>query len=149
MNPVIMAVALLGAGIILYFFIEGGGFGISSGGIRGYAQNAGFSGGDLDIAVAVAQAESGGDANAEGDWMFNGVLVPKGTQGAVPTSIGLWQIHYTVHPEFDRQSLYDPQYNANAAFSLYSRAGGAFTDWTAYNTGSYAQYLPSSSQAST
>jgi hypothetical protein len=147
MSPVIMAVALLGAGIILYFFIEGGGFGISSGSIRTYASNAGFSGGDLDIAVAIAQAESSGDSNAQGDYMLDGKLVDKSTSGAVPTSIGLWQIHYTVHPEFDMQSLFDPQYNANAAFSLYTRAGG-FSDWTTYNNGKYAQYLPVSSEAS-
>lgn len=146
MNPLVAAVALLGAGIILYFFIEGGG--VSSGGIRGYAQNAGFTGSDLDIAVAVAQAESGGDASAEGDWTVDGkTLVPKGTPNAYPTSIGLWQIHYTVHPEFDKASLYDPQYNADAAYALYSRASGSFTDWSAYNNGKYAQYLPATSEA--
>jgi Lysozyme like domain len=143
MSPVIAAVALLGAGLILYFFLEGGGFGLSSGTIRSYAQNAGFTGYDLEIAVAVAQAESGGDHNAEGDWMLNGQLVPKGTDGATPTSIGLWQIHYTVHPEFDRQSLYDPQYNADAAYMLYARASGSFTDWSTFNNGKYAQFLPS------
>jgi hypothetical protein len=51
----------------------------------------------------------------------------------------LWQIHFTVHPEFDENSLYDPQYNANAAFQIYQNAGNTFTDWTTFNKGTYLQ----------
>jgi len=91
------------------------------------AANVGFSGDDLATAVAIALAESGGNPNATGD---NG------------TSYGLWQIHWTVHPEFDKTRLFDPQYNANAAYSIYSRRG-SFADWTTYKTGAYVQFLPS------
>ncbi len=91
------------------------------------AVNAGFSRDDLATAVAIALAESGGNPNAIGD---NG------------TSYGLWQIHWSAHPEFDKARLFDPQYNANAAHDIYSRRGG-FSDWTTYKTGAYAQFLPS------
>jgi len=80
------------------------------------AANAGFEGEDQVTAVAIALAESGGDPNIEGD---------------SGTSYGLWQIHWTVHPEFDPAQLKDPQYNANAAFQLYSNRGN-FNDWSTY-----------------
>ena len=98
--------------------------------IAGVASNAGFAGSDLVIAVAIAYAESSGNPNAEGDKDANGN----------PTSIGLWQIHFTVHPEFDEQSLYDPQYNANAAFSIYTAAGNSFSPWTTFGSGKYQNY---------
>src|SRR5258708_5515621 len=94
--------------------------------ISEYAANAGFSGFALVEAVAIAYAESSGDPNAVGD---NG------------TSYGLWQIHYTVHPEFDPSQLFDPQYNANAAFSIYEAAGNSFSPWTTFNSGAYTKYL--------
>jgi hypothetical protein len=94
--------------------------------IATYASSAGFSGNDLVTAVAVALAESGGDPSIPGD---NG------------TSMGLWQIHFTVHPQFNGWDLTDPQTNANAAYSLYNARGGTFTDWTTYNTGKYTTFL--------
>jgi Lysozyme like domain len=106
------------------------------------AQNAGFSGSDALIAAAIALAESGGDPAATGDWTLNGKIVPKNTPGAYATSYGLWQIHWTVHPEFDQRQLFDPQYNANAAFLLWQRRGD-FTDWTTYTNDKYLAYLPS------
>jgi soluble lytic murein transglycosylase-like protein len=81
-----------------------------------YASMAGFQGNDLVTAIAIALAESGGDPQAVGD------------QG---TSLGLWQIHYTVHQEFDKAQLFDPQYNANAAYALFSRRGN-FSDWSTF-----------------
>jgi hypothetical protein len=88
--------------------------------IAGYASNAGFQGSDLVMSVAVALAESSGNPSASGD---NG------------TSTGLWQIHFTVHPEFNGWDLTDPQTNANAAFSVYTKAGNSFSPWTTYNNG--------------
>jgi Lysozyme like domain len=90
---------------------------LSASDIAVYAANAGFMGDDLVTAIAIALAESGGDPQVEGD---------------SGTSYGLWQIHWTVHPEFDKASLKDPQYNANAAFSLYQKRGGLFGDWSTY-----------------
>jgi hypothetical protein len=89
---------------------------ISAAQIAQHAANAGFTGDDLATATAIALAESGGDPQAVGD---NG------------TSYGLWQIHWTVHPEFDKTRLFDPEYNAQCAHDLYvSRRG--FNDWSTY-----------------
>lgn len=117
--------------------------------IATYARNAGFSGDDLVTAVAIAYAESSGDPKAEGDWMVNGKLVPKGTQGAEATSYGLFQIHWTVHRDSyvaEPSELFDPQRNANYAFLLYTRAGQSFTDWSTFNGGRYTAYLDKASQ---
>jgi hypothetical protein len=97
------------------------------------AQNAGFSGQDLITAVAVAMAESGGDPNALGD------------QGIGQGSFGLWQISSLYHPEFgpDFSQLYDPQVNANAAFSVYQAAGDSFSPWSTFKSGSYQQFVSS------
>jgi Lysozyme like domain len=97
----------------------------------GLAQSVGFSGQNAAIAAAIALAESSGDPKAQGDFDPNGQ----------PTSLGLWQIHFTVHPEFDPAQLTDPVYNAQVAFTLYNRRGGNFTDWTTYKTGAYKNFL--------
>lgn len=96
--------------------------------IPGYARTAGFSGGDLAIAVAIAYAESSGNPNAVGD-------VDLGR------SIGLWQINLAAHPEYSESELYDPQTNANAAYAIYQAAGESFKPWTTFNTGAYTKYL--------
>lgn len=99
--------------------------------IAGYAGTAGFQGADLVTAVAIALAESSGDPQASGD---NG------------TSYGLWQIHFTVHPELlngaDPATLFDPQTNANAAYALYSRRGNTFNDWSTYTVADKNGVLP-------
>lgn len=96
--------------------------------IPGYARSAGFPGGDLAVAVAIAYAESGGNPNAVGD-------VDLGR------SIGLWQINLAAHPEYTEEELYDPQTNANAAFAIYQAAGNSFSPWTTYKTGAYIEQL--------
>ena len=117
---------ILGIAVLAYFLdsatgavniVTGYFVNLSAAQIAQYASNAGFEGDDLVTAVAIALAESSGNPGAVGD---NG------------TSIGLWQIHYTVHPEFDSNQLTDPQYNANSAYSLYSRRGNSFNDWSTY-----------------
>lgn len=98
--------------------------------IAEYARTAGFTGADLVTAVAIAFAESSGNPKAIGD---NG------------TSYGLWQIHYTVHPETYVNSpdeLFDPQTNANAAYMIYVAAGNSFHPWTTFTHGTYAKFLP-------
>lgn len=98
-----------------------------------YAQNAGFSGADLITAVAVALAESSGVPNT-----YN----PETAAGAPEGygSYGLWQIYLNVHPEYSNENLYDPQTNANAAYAIYSAAGG-FSPWSTFNSGAYEAYL--------
>ena len=79
------------------------------------------------IAAAIAMAESAGNPNAIGD------------QG---TSYGLWQVHWTVHPQFNPAQLFNPNYNAAAAVAL-SGNGANFGPWTTFNNGAYLNYLPS------
>lgn len=107
--------------------------------IQTFAANAGFSGPDLAIAVAIALAESlpSGNPNSYNPETQAAGGTPQG-QG----SYGLWQIYLKKHPEFAGQNLMDPQTNANAAYSIYSRRGG-FSDWSTYTSGAYLQYLSS------
>jgi hypothetical protein len=98
-----------------------------------YAQNAGFTGQDLITAVAIALAESSGNLNN-----YNPETAAGAPQGQ--GSYGLWQIYLYKHPEDAGVNLFDPQTNANAAFAIYSAAGG-FTPWTTYNSGAYQAYL--------
>lgn len=95
------------------------------------ASNAGFVGDDLTRAVAIALAESGGNPRALGD-----VGIGQG-------SFGLWQINSYYHPEYgpDFTTLYDPQTNANAAYSVYRRSGYTFKPWSTFNNGAYAKFI--------
>ncbi len=97
------------------------------------ASNAGFNGSDLITAVAIALAESGGNPNAHGDTGL----------GSGTGSFGLWQIYSDAHPEFgpDFTTLYDPQTNANAAYSVYLQAGHSFSPWSTFKGGQYAAYV--------
>lgn len=96
------------------------------------AANAGFSGSDINVAAAIALAESSGNPNA-----YNPVARKNTPQGQ--GAIGLWQIYLWKHPEFAGQNLYDPQTNANAAFAVYQRSG--FNAWETYTTGAYLKYI--------
>jgi hypothetical protein len=140
MEPVGIAfllVLVLGVtGYALGFFRGGGVVSMSNltaAQIATVASNAGFSGDDLVIAVAIALAESSGNPNAHGD-----VKLGTGTG-----SFGLWQIYADAHPEYgpDFSALYDPQKNANAAFEIYQGRGGTFQDWSTFKSGAYTAYL--------
>lgn len=101
------------------------------------AINAGFTGADLTNAVAVAFAESSG----------NPVAYNPETQAKTPEgegSFGLWQIYRHAHPEFSAMDLYDPQTNANAAYSVYSGAGYSFRPWSTFKSGAYVAHLTES-----
>jgi hypothetical protein len=124
MNRGVIAVAAVGAlGILVMSKLTN-----SMGEIATYAKNAGFSGPDLLIAVAIAYAESSGNPNAKGDLDLG-------------VSIGLWQINLRAHPEYTEQELYDPQTNADAAFAIYSAAGNSFRPWSTFKNGAYSAYL--------
>lgn len=157
MDPAVVGI-LLAAGVVGYFLLvnKSGAFapapdGESDGGnapasgqftigsmklsaeqIGEYASNAGFVGGDLVTAIAIAFAESSGNTHAHGDL----TLAPSG-------SYGLWQIYSGAHPEYgpDFTILYDPQTNATAAFAIYQAAGNNFTPWTTYNSGRYEAFM--------
>ncbi|MEM4402524.1 MAG: PKD domain-containing protein, partial [Candidatus Caldarchaeum sp.] len=90
-------------------------------------------------AYAVARAESGGDPTACGD---------------NNQSIGLWQIYLPAHPQYDRNRLFDSNYNAQAAKEI-SNNGANWNAWctwekTACNGSGnlkYRQYLDEARQA--
>jgi hypothetical protein len=81
---------------------------------------------DPALAAAVAMAESGGNPNAFGDAQFGG-------------SEGLWQINLPSHPNYDPTLLFDPTYNAQAAFQI-SSGGTNWQPWTTFRTGAYLQF---------
>lgn len=96
--------------------------------IAQYAAGAGFRGNALNIAVAIAMAESGGNSTA----------THLNTNGSI--DYGLWQIN-SIHTQFPANMLInDPAYNAYAAYTL-SNGGANWTPWTTFNTGAYKQYL--------
>jgi hypothetical protein len=100
------------------------------------ASNAGFSGNDLLVAVAIALAESSGNPAAVGDVKLAPCKGP---------SIGLWQINIGKKAHgacYTEAQLLDPQSNANAAYAVYASAGGSFAPWSTYTSGAYAKYLP-------
>jgi Lysozyme like domain len=104
-----------------------------------YAQAAGFSGNDLDTAVAIALAESSGNPNSYNPETAAGTPSGEG-------SYGLWQIYLAAHPEYAGVNLYDPQTNASAAYTIYAAAGG-FSPWATYNSGAYQAYVGASASA--
>jgi len=103
--------------------------------IATFAGNAGFDGQDLQTAVQVALAESGGNANAYNPETAAGAAEGEG-------SVGLWQIYLTAHPEYTGDQLLDPQTNANAAYAVYVAAGYTFSPWTTFDNGNgtYNEY---------
>jgi Lysozyme like domain len=104
---------------------------------------AGMSGQHLQIMVAIARAESGGNRLAH-------------NSNPPDDSYGLWQINMlgSMGPERRRlfgissnSQLYDPVTNAKAAQSIYKQQG--YKAWSVYNSGSYKKYLGASFQPST
>lgn len=102
------------------------------------AANAGFSGSALAIAVAVAYAESKFDEQAIGD-----INLQDSKWGP---SVGLWQIRslnnnfLNIEPVRDYNKLFDPDYNARAAYEI-SKGGKDWSPWSTYLNNSYKSYL--------
>jgi hypothetical protein len=71
------------------------------------------------VMAAIAMAESTGDAG--------------NTTGDGGTSYGLYQVHWTVHPQFNPMQLLDPNYNTNAAIQL-SGNGQDLSPWTTWES---------------
>jgi hypothetical protein len=124
-----------------------------------YLYNSGFRSEDLAIMIAIGIAESGMDpaggdnpvarANAIGDV---NLMDDKWDE-----SIGIFQVRALKDP-FDprwsapdrlriREQLFDPQFNANAAYAIYRQKRNleegllGFEDWTQFVNGSYKQFL--------
>lgn len=106
---------------------------ITDGAIASYARGAGFPPNTIAIVVAIALAESGGDTT---------IVSKPNTNGTRDN--GLMQIndvHAAAFP-VDFPLRLNPFNNMRMAFALYKGRGGAFTDWTTFNNGAYARFLP-------
>lgn len=106
--------------------------------LKGILQQAGFSGQSLNMAYAIAMAESGGNAQA-----FNG------NTGTGDQSYGLFQINMLggMGPERRQQyglssndDLYDAVKNAEVAYKM-SKGGTDWSPWSTYKRGDYKKYL--------
>lgn len=93
---------------------------------RAYAE-AGFTGEQLVTMVAIALGESGGNPQAR-------------NLNASEDSRGLSQINTYAHPQYDPNQLYDPVYNARAAFEV-SGGGQNFGPWTVFSRGLYQDHM--------
>lgn len=102
------------------------------------AQKAGFTGQNLVISVAVSLAESGGNANVEGDVAIGG-------------SFGLWQVYCVAHPYLippnnpDSVAWNDPYQNAQWAYKI--SGGGNWHPWSTYNDGAYRSRMATAQAA--
>lgn len=98
--------------------------------MRELAAKAGFTGVDLDVAAAIAMAESSGRY-----WVENSI-----------PCVGLWQINFRFwnfhQPTWTKEWLKVPANNAQAAFYVYSQANKTFRDWTTFTSGSYKRFMP-------
>ncbi len=112
--------------------------------IRKHAEAAGFSGENLDIAVAVALAESRGNTHAHNK-------IPP------DNSYGLMQINMLggMGPErrkrFNLQSnddLFNPATNMRVAYGIWKSQGWE-RGWTTYSSGKYKQYYTPGSGSET
>ncbi len=110
--------------------------------IASHARAAGFTGDDVNIAVAVAMAESGGDTHAHNP-------VPP------DDSYGLWQINMlgSMGPERRKryglaknEDLYDPAVNARVARGIWN--GSGWKAWTTYTRGTYKRFLSADTEGS-
>ncbi|MGW4647686.1 hypothetical protein [Kitasatospora sp. NPDC004289] len=105
------------------------------------ARGAGFGGEDVEIAAAVALAESSGNPDAVGD-----VDLQDAKWGP---SIGLFQIRSLRRPQdfgFPdnlrvESALSSPTYNAKTAKAIHAEAGG-FGPWSTFTGGAYKAHLP-------
>lgn len=99
--------------------------------VASLAQAQGFQGKGLEIAIAIAEAESHFDANivsGSNDW-------------------GLWQINKPTWDKiYDWSRILNPAYNAYAAYQI-SKGGTDWHDWSTYKNGAYLQYMYSAGQA--
>lgn len=84
---------------------------------------------DLDTALAVCQAESGGRADAHNPANYNGT-----------DDKGLFQIN-SVHVGrlIGDEDRFNPELNVAAAYSIY--LGSGWRAWSAFNNESYKKYL--------
>ncbi len=98
---------------------------------------AGFKGQAAVTAVAVALAESSGNAKA---------LSPPNRDGS--RDRGLWQINNKAHPEISDAQAFTPGSAAKAAYAI-SSGGKNWKPWSVYNNRSYVAFVPRAMSAVT
>lgn len=81
-------------------------------------------GANAHIALAIMQAESGGNPSAISSTL----------------DYGVFQIHASSHPQWSIQQLLDYKTNINAAFVI-SSGGTNWRPWTTYTSGKYLRFL--------
>lgn len=105
--------------------------------VAGYLHAAGFSGADLQTAVAIAMAES--------SWN------PKAYNPAAGGNYGLMQINSVHNPTQAEKT--EPFANSKKAFKVYRQAGNSFKPWEVYTTSdpkkSYKRYMEIARQSVT
>ncbi|MCU7826408.1 hypothetical protein [Kitasatospora sp. DSM 101779] len=114
--------------------------------LRHLSREVGFEEGEVDVAAAVAMAESTGRPEAVGD-----ESLADATWGP---SIGLFQIRSLRHPQqfgFPdnlrvETSLRGPTYNAKVARAIQTQAHG-WSPWSTYTSGRYRDFLPNGNSA--
>jgi lysozyme-like protein len=117
--------------------------------LRALARSVGFPDDQVDVAAAVAMAESRGDPNAT---RIVSALQAASLHQAPERSFGLWQVNTLAHPEFDEGRLLDPDYSARAAFTL-SQGGANWHPWSTHNPGphgeppEYLKWMPGGANA--
>jgi hypothetical protein len=100
------------------------------------ALNAGWTGDDAAIAVAIMKAESGGKPGINN----------AGMNGDGTVDHGLWQINDVHNSKLPGMNRYDPAINTQLARMVYQDAGG-WTPWSVYNNGLYQQHMPDAKAA--
>jgi Lysozyme like domain len=94
------------------------------------AKDAGFTGNDLVIAIAVAKAES--------RWQPSAVS-PRNADGT--KDCGLWQIN-SIHKDLLRKnSCSDPKANARMARVVWKNAHGSWSPWYTYQNGRHLLFI--------
>lgn len=92
--------------------------------LKSLAASVGLSGADLDVAAAIALAESGGRPEAI----------------SRTNDYGLWQINAPSWPQFTKTELLTPAGNARA-MAVVRRSGRGWDHWTTYRTGAYRRFM--------
>lgn len=109
------------------------------GSIVGFARRANFAGGQLDTAIAVALATSGGDDAYEYTPIF----------GPRHHWVGMWGIDVLAYPQFDASLMRNPVYCAEAAYYL-TRLNNQGWVWSqAFTSGAYKRYAAEAVAAET
>ena len=98
------------------------------------AHHAGFTGKRLQISIAVALAESGGDTNN----------ASPNTDGSIDR--GEWQFNNKQHREVSNSCAYSLTCSARATYRL-SRHGRNWQPWTTYNNGDYRAFMARAKRA--